>query len=542
MSPKKNQKKAITFGIIIASLIALIITVPVGLMYALFYDPNSKIVEVPEDTNYNVLFADTISKSLDKVNEDKTVTLSASKEQVNEALTIIKTRKYEFSRYATNLEYDFDNSLILIDIQVPLFKTRLIINVDPYFDLEKQELVIPIKDFKIGRMKTIMPLAKKLADNENIMEALLWLFQSMSLNMHYDEATMSFVYPLENIVYDLYDTSVSDDSSLMAALLAQSVVDKKANIIAEEKKVVTSIDGYQDKNEYEIDSLRTNWQIEDALKNYLSLMIKDKLFQTINNDEQNEMFRFLLLGYENLSEDEQKKIKEYDLTKYGIEEVKEFEGLGETIFDDKINIPELFVEEIEKEITDHKDDFEDGYTISLALDETDFHNGLLTSPLVLTGACPSSLDGEDIHFGIMDNCYLNFVEDGFALVNQYNLDHNITTYSGLFTTEEKDGNVYKFTLKDVALSTSEPSKYVSTSYLSFLKNKLYNSGNWMWFEINSKEDLNKVKKEDCKMVFDFDTIIKETTLKKVLDSKDLTYKTHLTLDEDNFIFDIVLKG
>jgi len=541
MDTKDKRKKAVTLTVIITSLIALIIGVPVGIMYGLFYDPNAKIAKVEEGTNYHTIFADNVADSFNQVESNKLVAISASDDQISTALNFIKERQYDFSKYVTNVEYDFDNSYILFDFQIPLFKTRLIVDVNTYFDITEQNLVIQIKDFRIGRTKTMMPLAKRLSENENIMNALLSGFESMSLNMKYDEATMSFIYPLENIVYDFYETSIEDKSSLIAGIVAQSVVDGKSIISSEDHAIKASLDGYDKPNKHELSAYSKAWPIKDILNEYIKPMIEDKIFTTINDDLQNKMVRYLLLGYEGLGLEDQKTFKKLDLSKYGIKDVSEYKGIDETYLDNKVDLQKIVKDDIDKEIEDHVDDFEDGYTFSITLTEDDFCNSMLDSSLFFNGFCPSSLDGSNIHYGLIDNCYFDLVEDGLALVNHFNFDSHQIVHSGLFTNQEKNGDIYSYSLDETMFGNIETCKYADSSYEKLLQNNLINNDDLFTLNIN-KANSKTPSKGDYSLVFDFKKIIDETDLVKELDEKDLTYDTVLTIDEDNFTLEFVLKA
>ncbi len=539
MALNPKQKKKLRIGIIIASIVTLLIATPIAAFYAMLYDSRAKDTKVDDEDRYLRIFADEITHSFDNLNADNTISLQFSEEKINQTLKVIKTRSYEFGRYVTNVEYNFDNKEFYIDIQIPLFKTRLIASVNPYYDEVEKDLVIEVKNLRAGRVDSMMGLATKLIDNENILKALLWMLDAMSLNVNFDRQNMAFRYPIENIVYDLYSISLSDQSSLIAGLMSQIVQDNESNVSLENKTFAAKFGDYG-VNKYELPGFNYSWPIEKNINKYIRPMIQNGVFECINNHEQLKTLRYLLLGYQNITLEEQNSLKELNLAPYGFEDVSTYESESQERLTQKLDLSDLIVAKINNEIETNGNKFTKGYSFNIKVNENEMARAFYDAPMLFNGYCPSSLNGEDIHYLVNDSVYFNFLDGSFAIVNNFNIDNNNLAHSGFFSLKEKKDHIFSFSMDETMFGDKPACPQSDWSYALLLSSRIYQSDGWLRLDIINKDGLHKTKKENYTLVFDFNVPIQESKLRKTLEEKDLTFETALSFTDEDMVLTVTM--
>lgn len=534
MALNPKQKKRLKIGIIIASIATLLIATPIAAFYAVLYDSSSKDVYVEKDTRTADFLADEITKSLSNLKSDKTISVSVGQDKVNEVLKLLKKKSYEFGRYVTNVEYSKESSELYIDLQIPLFKTRMKVEINPYYDNVEDDFVVEVKNVKMGRLSSITPFVKKLTDNENAIKAFLWLLDTMSLNINFDKENFAFRYPIENIVYDLYASSLEDRGSLIAGFMSQVVTDHKVEASYENRTLKSSVDGYG-ANEFVIPEYELSWPIEEKIKNYIRPMIQTKKFDAINNYQQNMLLRYLLLGYDNIPEDEQNVIKDLDLTGVGISDITSYRSEAKARLDQKLDLSNIIIEQVEKEVQEHKDEFVKGYQLDIRINEEQFRKALYSSAMLFNGFCPSTNDGSEIHYLLNDNVYINVVKNGLAIVSNFNVEGYDITHSGLFEIKEGKDNVFFLPLIDTRFGDKKACTQSDWSYAILLSSFIQNTAKWIYLDVHNPDGLHQTTKDNYTLVFDFNVPLKETKLREEVEGKGLTYQTKVTFSDNEMI-------
>ena len=553
MALNPKQKKRLKIGIIIASIATLLIATPIAAFYALFFDANAKDTFVPKEVNYQNIFADSVTNGMDKMKDENIVSFTSSEEQINEAFKVFKGRSYEFGRYISNVEYNFEKKEFYFDVQVPLFKTRLLVDATPSYDEENQNFLIKINDMKIGRFGSVMSLMNKVKDNKQIIKALMWMFGDMSANVQFDKDNMTFIYPLEDIAYDLYTIAFDDPAMLFAGLLSQSIHDGNGTASLEGKSFFTSISRYKHENKYDISAYdNVTWPYKGVMDNYITPMLKDKVFERANDSEKLRMLRFLMLGYDNIGENEQEYFKaNYDLLKYGVD-IPNYKSPVQDRLNGYVDLGQKISDLIDLEIANNQDKFANGYKFAIPITEDDIRNNFLTAPMLFSGYIPSSLDGNKYHYGLIDDCYFNLVNGGFAIVSKFNVEENIITHSGLFGEPEKDNkeetkkannNIYEFALKETLFGDIEAYKHADWSYAIYLNNCLGLANSFMRFQIDAPGgEMRETSKKDYKLLLDFNAPISGSKFYEVISDKGLLFDTSLTIDDSQMSLTFELKG
>lgn len=556
MALNPKQKKRLKIGIIISSIATLLIATPIATFYALFYDSKAKDTFVPKEVNYQNILADSITYGMNKAKDENVISFTSSEKQINDLLKVFKGKSYEFARYVTNFEYNFETNEIYLDFQIPLFKTRATLKVETSFDEEKQNLLVKVNDIQLGRVKSIMGAAKKLTENKQAIKALIWLLETMNLYVNFDVETTTFIFPLEYITYNLYAIAFDDPSMLFAGLISQVAHDGHATASLEDKTLSVSFSELKHPNKYDIPEYNdVSWPIKDVMDKYITPMIKDGFFEKANDSEKLNLFRLFMLGYENYGEDDQKQFeKNYDFSKYGIEDIAKYESPVKERLDKKIIAGKKITQLIDDEIELNKDKFANDYAFNIVLTEEDFRNSLLTSPILFSGFIPSSLNGDTFHYGMIDNCYFNLKDNGFAIVSKFNIDENIITHSAFFNkkTYEKEGkdvskqgdnnSLFEYEISETLFGDVEACNQADWSYGINLYNFLVYSNNFMSFVTNSEDGIRQTTKKDYVLTFDFANPINDSKLLSVLDDKGLTFNTALNFNESEMVLTFTLKG
>ena len=553
MALNPKQKKRLRIGIIIASIATLLIATPIAAFYILFFDSNAKDTFVPKDVNYQNIFADSVTNGMDKMRDENIVSFTTDEEHINEAFKVFKGRSYEFGRYISNVEYNFETKQFYFDVQVPLFKTRMYIETTPSYDETNQNFLIKINDIKVGRYGSMMSILRKFVENKQMMKALVWMFGDMSANVQFDKDNLTFIYPLEDISYDLYTIAFDDPAMLFAGLISQSIHDGNGVASLENKTFSTKISNYKHANPYDIPAYNdVSWPISGVMSNYITPMVKDKVFEKANDSEKLRMFRFLMLGYENVGENEQEYFKaNYDLSKYGID-IPNYVSPVQDRLNNYVDLGQKITDLIDLEVETNQNNFVNGYTFSIPITEDDIRNSFLTAPMLFSGYIPSSLDGNKYHYALTDNCYFNLLNNSFAIVSKFNVEGNIVTHSGLFGEPEKtdkeeikkaNNNIFEFAMKETLFGDIEAYKHADWSYAIYLNNCLGLSNSFMRFQIDAPGgEMRQTSKKDYTLLFDFNAPIGLSKLNETLSDKGLLYDTTLTIDDSQMLLTFDLKG
>ena len=172
--------------------------------------------------------------------------------------------------------------------------------------------------------------------------------------------------------------------------------------------------------------------------------------------------------------------------------------------------------------------------------------------MLFSGYIPSSLDGNKYHYGLIDDCYFNLVNGGFAIVSKFNVEENIITHSGLFGEPEKDNkeetkktnnNIYEFALKETLFGDIEAYKHADWSYAIYLNNCLGLANSFMRFQIDAPGgEMRETTKKDYKLLLDFNAPISGSKFYEVISDKGLLFDTSLTTDDSQMLLTFELKG
>ena len=215
----KPKKKKHHVGLIITlTLVFILIVLPLGFIFGFLFDTSTKKVQIdPNVTEVSQIGTMVMVDSLDSARSENKAKLAISEQNFDQILYLAQSElnggaaQYIKKMYSS---INFPNYTFYVDVKVPMFQTRIGINAR----LDTSDLSViklKIKDVSVGRLHLSMNLVKKYA---NIDFSTMFADAGLS-NFTFDNATNTFVYPINGMISDLSNLMGSGELGFLKDLL-----------------------------------------------------------------------------------------------------------------------------------------------------------------------------------------------------------------------------------------------------------------------------------------------------------------------------------
>ena len=215
--PKKKKKKHV--GLIVTLvLVFVLIVLPLGFIFGFLFDTSTKKTNVdPNVTEISQIGTNVMVDSLDPAKMENKAKLAITEQDFDQILYVAQQKiNGGFAKYLKKMytKINFPNYTFYVDVEVPMFKTRLGLNAR-MDNTDPTVMKLKIKDVSIGRLHVSMGFVKKFVNLD-----LGTMFQDAGLpNFTFDQATNTFIYPINGMISDLSNLMGTGELGFLKDLL-----------------------------------------------------------------------------------------------------------------------------------------------------------------------------------------------------------------------------------------------------------------------------------------------------------------------------------
>lgn len=482
---KKKSNKGLKIFLAIFIPLFLVIILPVGLLYAFFFDTSKN--EFSPDPNYNPdqEISNLALRAFDNTGSTGKIDVNLSLDSINNMVYKAMGKDLENSKiYNTSFSISGNDYILSASIGVasPVFTTRvyLILNVAHEESESDESIVMTLKSIKLGRLGGLESLALSLlssAINDNSIEQM---FSSLGMTAHSDlsnrKITLVKSELIQNIKKMLADQT---DASIFGAMIDNFVEFDLINISHNDNTALdVSID---------LTSLHNVSTYEDETKEegYPILAPKDKTVAALNANivdlaHADYAFDYFYYGYDRVNSDVKAYIDTLDLSSLEITDKTTYKGYGEELTTDK---------SIEEKLMESADPLAIATTGEIAnISENILDDSFLGEDLI---GYSYSFSGEDngvkkYNVITLDNFYSNIVNDHIYFVGSISINGYRTKVAIDAVDKHLGNDDYKLVLG------IEKAYYGANEACEAFKNSLFDligetvTSNWFSIDKNAK--------------------------------------------------------
>lgn len=482
----KHKGLWITLGIITG-----VIFIPIGVLYACFYDNTTASFKGDDNLDTTALFRNEAVDAFDPCSSEHRVAYELNEDTLNQLLySATKSLGENAKQYLKNftLSIQKDCYHFYLDLKVPLFETRLDLTakLEELGDAANPgagSFQFKITDVKLGRISGMDSLASSIAGNFVNDQTLTQAFVSAGLHMSVSLKEKTITYKKADMINDLKTKmeSGSSDQNLYFAILDDFLNDgllgfdfysnSKATIGVDLTQVHTNAT-YCPSGRVVPNDLG---HYRDQLK---TLMDAGKI--DINEDAEEYVFDFLVRGYAHCGSDARHYLTSAtrDFSSIGINDITTYTG---PLDYNAPTIPSL----VEADV---KAAGSSGFTSSTisTLTEQEITNYIVTTDIYgysyILSRKNDNNDGYKVNYIAVDDFYSEIVDDHLYLIIGVNMNGYETSI--IFDTQKRDSSEeYKITLatSKVFYGGFEASGNLKTLFYDLI-NQSFSKSNWMAFD------------------------------------------------------------
>lgn len=221
MAEKKKKRKGL---IIFLSIILVVIVLPIGLIYGLFYDGNTRNIVKDETFETEQIGETMVVDSMDFENTNNHVLSFKLKEDLlNQAfLKASEQLDEQIKKIVRKVYVDIQEDCykFYIDVSVPMFKTRACLITK--LSYEEENILFHINDVKVGRLGGFDWLIKKFVNDQTMED--LFSSAGLSIKSHLNENYFS--YNTTDLVNDLERLNLTAGDNLYFVMLKEFINDE----------------------------------------------------------------------------------------------------------------------------------------------------------------------------------------------------------------------------------------------------------------------------------------------------------------------------
>ncbi len=325
------KKKKRHVGLVVALvLVFVLIILPIGLAYALFFDTTTTSFVGDDNSDTNKLMNKRIVDGLASTKTTGKIDLALPENDINQLLyDAHKALPQEAKNFVKKFYCDISGKqyTFSFDAEVPLFKTRLrlVTTLDSYNDASGRGIAFTIDDVQLGRMPYLKGIATGIVSNFVTDESLTNMFASSGLNMKVSLSQGKITYARADYVADLKKMAGGQGNDLISNLLdvffdnELTAFDSSSGIdvLFDLAKLHTN-PGYCDPEH----SLGID--VSDIVAKIKTLL--DKGIVTQNEMDLGYVMNYLVRGYDMAIIQAQNYVQSRDFSSIGIQDVQAYKG------------------------------------------------------------------------------------------------------------------------------------------------------------------------------------------------------------------------
>ena len=330
--PQKKKSKA---GWVILTLFLVFIVGPIALIYALFYDPTSKRVELQENFTFENVANRLIVDSLDYAPTEEMIDIKVTENDVDNLLYLAMKSVTEKTPYVKKAYVTVRGNkyYFYIDLDGVIIKSRARISTELQVADDNEHFIFKIKDVALGRVSGILSPAKGLIERFITYDKIDQILANTQTDLTFDREQYALVYPKSSLIKDLGRLTNNSAVGLYFDVMQTMVHDNMMEFKFRDNNV---IEGIVDLSKLETNDLVTDTTEQIRISSEEVQHIRDDLVYLIENgtiDVANKdlpfyAFDFMFGGWESLNGAAQAALQDIDFTLVGIPNKETYEGFG----------------------------------------------------------------------------------------------------------------------------------------------------------------------------------------------------------------------
>lgn len=428
---KKKRKNRWWKGLLIFLVtIVAIVGIPVGLVYALFYNDNFQNDFEPSTETMNDVFGRVMTSCLDETVLKEEINFKLSEDDFNQLLVPVveqnlvpEAQQFINGFYLDITEDSYDFVIELKENYLNAFKTKIVLKTElkhvEATETAPDMLVFEITNLKVGNLDNMLSLGKTILNTFGADAFIQDFFEMSGLNIQVDLANNRLFYETDVLIQDMMSMTTGLDNEFLT--IFQSVID----ICVENDSF-----GFEF---YEDETLKVYLKLTDFGQNVLfcnddyhhevDMDVKvyvDKCLTLIQEGiitetDANTLLHYLIHGYADTDSTNQAFVQGLDLTSIGITDNEAYEGFE---FPDGDSLTDEATGQIKNSnflVTGH-----------LASISESFLNDMLSSTSII--GYSFLLNGHDkdgnskLAFTTIDKFYINIVDNKLSAVARLNIN------------------------------------------------------------------------------------------------------------------------
>ena len=465
-NPKKKRK---VWPIVLILLLVFFLIAPIIVIYALFYDPNTKRVDLKPNLSFTNAGNQIITDSLDHTVDHEKIEINISENDIDNVLHLAMERFAHDNKFVKKAYVNVKGTAynFYIDLDGVVIKSRLKVSTTMQETEDNSAFIFAIKDVSLGRVSGIKGPIQSII-NRLFSEANINTFIAQTrLSITYDANLFGFVYTKAGLMNDLNRLTQSESLGLYFDIIQTMVLD---NFVEFDLSTDEFAESYIDLNKLKTNDLVTD--DSDHLKiqvNEVGEKCRDKIVTLINHgdiDPQQTdiktVFNFLFNGYNSLTDGDKAIIDAIDMSYIEIDDKATYEPLKEEGIENKLYEEMKYTVDGDA-LTDKT--LNPRYKKLCTLSENNINDYIASRSIV--GYTSLLYDegegGYKVNFVTLDNFYCNIYKDSenhniAELVCKININGFHTSLT--FATQMDDdgafsGNMLVFRVKEVKFGNSE---------------------------------------------------------------------------------------
>ena len=331
----KRYKQKVVWPWAILITLLLVIAIPIGLVYGLFYDNSTKNVylqpEMTADTLGNRVLVDSLDQTADTHNIDLVVTENDVDNLIHYGL---EKSNYSSKLVKKSYVHVYGNRYqFFADIDLTYFKTRIRFDTLLGESEDHQDFIFAVQDITIGRMSGYKEISKSAAGafiNENSVNHFL---SKTGLSMKYEEKNMRFVYHKIDALKDMATMVKTEGTDLYYVIMKNMIAD---NLVEYDFHADDFINAKLDCSMMRSNSLVTDdtshmrvsaEQVTTRCRDKLVKLVNDRAFdpELVNPAI---VFQYLFAGWNAISPESKAIIEDINMGAIGITNKTQYQGFN----------------------------------------------------------------------------------------------------------------------------------------------------------------------------------------------------------------------
>lgn len=330
---KNPPRKKKIWPLVLLIVLVVILVFPIVLVYALFYDANTKKIVLKNDLNFKRIGNEIITDSLDHTIDHQKIEINVTENDIDNVLHLAMDRYMKENKfvkkayvYVKGTAYNF-----FVDLDGVVIKSRVKVSTSMHENEDKSAFIFEIKDVSVGRVSGIKGPAESLVNRFVNEDTINRFIAQTGLSVKFDQANFALVYSKAGLMNDLQRLTESEGLGLYFDVINNMVVN---NLVSFDLSTDNFAEGYID-----LTRLRTNELVTDDASHIkvqpeqVSEQCRDNLVALIDHGDVDPettdiqtVFDYLFRGYDPLTDSQKAVIDTIDFSYVDIDDKTTYKG------------------------------------------------------------------------------------------------------------------------------------------------------------------------------------------------------------------------